>query len=219
MINNRYRIYEMRSLKQYIAESVKTYNYTIKIAGEVDKNFVDLFKYNLNKFEPVKLSDAKSTPIQKDPYGFPNLQNQPITIIKAEFRYPATEPMIQQIAQLLGYNVNMVRVIGSQFDDSINSEMDGYANEMREEPILTHEEMGEQPGAKEASKEYGASYLPSIKKQAEGNEIKMEYATKETKDAFDPWRPYLSDASLGAKSPMTTITRPAKPETGAKFNK
>jgi hypothetical protein len=126
--------------------------------------------------------------------------------------------MIQQIAQLLGYNVNMVRVVSSAFDDSINSEAEGYANEMREDPLLTHEEMGEAPGAKEASKEYGESYLPSIKKQSEGNDIKMEYATKGTKDAFDPWRPYVADES-GAKSPMSTVTRPAKPQTGASFNK
>ena len=79
-------------------ESVHTYNYTIKIAGQVDKNFLDMFKYNLNKFDPVKIGEPKSTPIQKSPYGFPNLSNQSITIIKAEFRYPATEPMIQQIA-------------------------------------------------------------------------------------------------------------------------
>ena len=86
----------MRSLKQYIVESVHTYNYTIKIAGDVDKNWLDLFKYNLKKFDPVNISEPKSTPIQKDPYGFPNLSNQSVTIIKAEFRYPANEPMIQQ---------------------------------------------------------------------------------------------------------------------------
>ena len=131
----------MRSLKQYIVESVRSYNYTIKIAGEVDKNFLDMFKYNLNKFDPIKISDPISTPIQKDPYGFPNLENQSVTIFKAEFRYPATEPMIQQIAQLLGYNVNMVRVVSSQFDDSINGESELYANQMRESPVLTHEEM------------------------------------------------------------------------------
>jgi len=101
----------MKSLKQYIVESVHTYNYTIKIAGDVDKSFIDLFKYNLKKFDPVKISEPTSTPIQKDPYGFPNLSNQSVTIIKAEFRYPATEPMIQQIAQLLGYQVDMVRVV------------------------------------------------------------------------------------------------------------
>ena len=142
----------MKSLKHYITESVKSYNYTIKIAGEVDKNFIDMFKYNLNKFDPIKISDPVTTPIQKDPYGFPNLSNQSITIIKADFRYPATEPMIQQIAQLLGYNVNMVRVITSDFNDSINNEADGYANEMQHSPVLTHEEMEEQPVPKKLIK-------------------------------------------------------------------
>jgi hypothetical protein len=196
-------------------ESVHTYNYTIKIAGEVDKNFLDMFKYNLNKFDPVKIYDPVSTPIQKDPYGFPNVSNQPVTIIKAEFRYPATEPMIQQIAQLLGYNVDYVRVVGTQFDDSINSEMVGYENEMSHTPILNHEEMEEQPGAKEASKAYGDSYLTSIKSQMKGNKIDLTYAGKKTPDAFDPFKPYLDDKSLGDKSPMTKITRPPKPKTGA----
>ena len=143
----------MFSLKKYIAESVKTYNYTIKIAGEVDKNFLDLFKHNLSKFDPIKISEPTTTPIQKSPYGFPGISNQPVTIMKAEFRYPATEPMIQQMVQLLGYNVNMVRVVSTAFDDSINSESEAYSNEMKENPVLTHEEMSEQPGAKEANKE------------------------------------------------------------------
>lgn len=204
----------MRSLKHYLAESVKTYKYKIKIAGDIDENWLSLFRHNLSKFEPVKIGEPKATPIQKNPYGFPNLQNQSITILDAEFRYPCTEPMVQQVAQLLGYNVNMIRVISAQFDDSINSEMDAYANEMREDPLLTREEMEEQPGAKDAAKAYAGSYLDSIKKQAEGNEIKMEYAAKETADAFDPWRPYSPDAA-GTNSPMSKITRPAKPQTGA----
>lgn len=215
MINRRYRTITMKSLKKYIFESVRTYNYTIKIAGDVDKNFLELFKHNLSKFDPVKINDPVSTPIQKTPYGFPGISNQAITIIKAEFRYPATEPMIQQMAQLLGYNINMVRVVSTSFDDSINSEAEGYANEMKENPVLTHEKMGEQPGAKEANKEYGDSYLSSIKKQMEGNTIDIPYEGQKTPNAFDPFKPYLSDDKLGAKSPMSTITRPAKPATGA----
>ena len=205
----------MKSLKHYITESVHTYNYTIKIAGEVDKNFLEMFKYNLNMFDPIKILNPVSTPIQKDPYGFPNVSNQPVTIIKAEFRYPATEPMIQQIAQLLGYNVDYVRVVGTQFDDSINSEMIGYENEMSHTPVLNHEEMEEQPGAKEASKAYGDSYLASIKSQMKGNKIDLTYAGKKTPDAFDPFKPYLDDKSMGDSSPMTKITRPPKPKTGA----
>ena len=209
----------MRSLKQYITESLKSYNYTIKIAGDVDKNFIDMFKYNLNKFDPIRISDPVKTPIQKDPYGFPNLANQSVTIIKADFRYPATEPMIQQIAQLLGYNVNMVRVISSQYDDSINSEAEGYANEMKDSPLLTHEEMGEQPGAKEANKAYGDSYLSSIKDQMKGSTIDIPYAGQKTPNAFDPFKPYLDDEKMGDKSPMSTIKRPPKPATGASASK
>jgi hypothetical protein len=205
----------MKSLKHYIVESVKTYNYTIKIAGEIDKNFLEMFKYNLNKFDPVKISDPVSTPIQKSPYGFPNLENQSITILKAEFRYPATEPMIQQIAQLLGYNINMVRVVGTKFDDSIDSEMVGYENEMSHSPLLNHTELEEQPDAKEASKAYGGSYLQSIKDQAKDSKIDIQYAGKKTPDAFDPFKPYLDDKQLGDNSPMTKITRPPKPKTGA----
>lgn len=209
----------MKSLKQYIVESVKTYNYTIKIAGDIDKNFMDLFKYNLNKFDPVKISDPVTTPIQKSPYGFPNLANQSVNIIKAEFRYPATEPMIQQIAQLLGYNVNMVRVIDSRFDDSINSESEGYANEMSHNPLLAHPELEEQPGAKEANKNYSDSYLSSIKQQSEGSKIDIPYEGTKTPDAFDPFKPYLDNDPRGMKSPMSTIKRPPKPATGASASK
>lgn len=205
----------MKSLKQYIAESVHTYDYTIKIAGDVDAKFLDLFKYNLQKFDPIKFSDPVKTPIQKSPYGFPNLSNESVTIIKANFRYPATEPMIQQMAQLCGCNVNNVRVISSKFDDSINSETEGYANEMKDSPLLTQEEMGEQPGAKEASKAYGDSYLSSIKEQTKDSKIDIPYEGTKTPDSFDPFKPYLDNDPRGTKSPMTTITRPPKPRTGA----
>ena len=204
----------MKSLKHYITESVHTYNYTIKIAGDVDKNFIDLFKYNLNKFDPIRISDPVKTPIQKDPYGFPNLSNQSVTIIKADFRYPATEPMIQQIAQLLGYQVDMVRVISSDFDDSINSEMEGYANEASHSPVLDHTELEEQPGAKEAAKAYGNSYLDSIQDQMKGNTIDIPYEGKKTPNAFDPFKPETQMATMGKESPMSKITRPAKPQTG-----
>jgi hypothetical protein len=206
----------MKSLRKYIMESVHTYNYTIKIAGQVDKNFLDMFKYNLNKFDPVNIGEPKSTPIQKSPYGFPNLSNQSITIIKAEFRYPATEPMIQQIAQLLGYQVDMVRVVGTDFDDSIDSEQVGYENEMSHTPLLNHPELEEQPDAKAANKAYGDSYLQSIKDQTKDSMINVPYAGKETPDSFDPFKPYLDDKKMGDKSPMSTITRPAKPATGAR---
>lgn len=206
----------MRNLKQYITESVKLYDYTIKIAGDVDKNFLDLFTHNLKeKFDAVNISAPKSTPIQKDPYGFPNLRNQSVTIIKANFRYPATEPMIQQVAQLLGYNINMVRAIQTNYNDSINVEAQAYDNEESHSPLLNHTELEEMPGAKDANKAYGDSYLSNIKDQMKGNQIQMQYAGKQTPEAFDPFKAIPQDPA-GGNSPMSKITRPPKPQTGAR---
>ena len=218
MINIRYGNIDMKSLKHYIAESVHLYDVTIKIAGEVDKNFLDLFIYNLKKFDPAGPITPKSLPIQKDPYGFPNVHNEPVTILKCKFRYPCTEPMVQQLAQLLGYNVNYVRLVNTAYDDSINSEVDQYANQMENSPVLTHDEMEDGGNAaKKASEDYGNSYLNSIKDQSkdafQGKDI--PYAAKRTPDAFDPFKPYLDDKKMGDKSPMTNIKRPAKPKTGA----
>jgi hypothetical protein len=204
----------MKSLKQYIVESIHTYDCTIKIAGEVDKNFLDLLKYNLKKFDPIEISEPKTTPIQKSPVGFPGITNEPVTMIRCKFRYPVTEPMVKQMVQLLGYDVNKVRLVSTGYDESITTEQEGYMNQMEHTPVLTHEELEEQPGAKEAAKAYGNSYLDSIKEQTKDDKIEMPYAGTKTKDSFDPFKPETLFSTMGKDSPMTKITRPAKPQTG-----
>lgn len=207
----------MKSFRKYLAESVRTYKYKIKIAGEPSKNFIDLFCHNLSKFDPTKISEPKSTPIQKDPYGFPDLKDQAITIIDVEFRYPATEPMVQQMARLLGYDENKVRMVQANYDDSVTAEAEQYANQASHSPLLDHSEL--EDNGKEASKEYGDSYLARIKKQEAGKEIKNKYAAKETKSAFDPYDQAAIKKTMGNKSPMSTIKRPALPATGATSTK
>jgi len=201
----------MKSLKKYIAESIHLYDVTIKIAGEVDKNFLDMFIFNLNKFDPAGPITPKTLPIQKDVYGFPGIKNEPVTVLKCKFRYPCTEPMVQQLAQLLGYNLNYVRLVDSAYDDSINREQEEYANQMSPNT----KDFDKISGAEQANKDYSDSYLNSIKEQTKDNKIMIPYAAKETPDSFDPFKPYLDDKSMGNKSPMTNIKLPAKPKTGA----
>jgi len=200
-----------KSFKQYIAESVHLYDVTIKIAGEVDKNFLDLFIYNLKKFEPAGPITPKSLPIAKSPYGFPGVENQPVTVLKCKFRYPCTEPMVQQLAQLLGYNLNYVRLVDSKYDDSINREQEEYANQA----TPNKKDFDKITGADEASKAYGNSYLDSIKEQIKDSKVMTPYAATPEKNVFDPFKPYLDDEKMGDKSPMTSIKMPPKPSTGA----
>ena len=41
----------MKTLKEYLAESVKEYNYKIKILGEVEDGMMDVIENELKKFD------------------------------------------------------------------------------------------------------------------------------------------------------------------------
>jgi hypothetical protein len=167
--------------------------------------------YNLSKFDPVKIEDPKTTPIQKDPYGFPELQNESVTIIKAEFKYPANEPMIQQVAQQLGCNINKVRVTTTDYNDSINSESDKYSNEMKAEPLLLQPEM--EDSGKQASKDYANQYLDKVVPKRPS----IDYVFDAPKTATSPNK---SKEGVNTQSPMSRITPIQKPLTGnARINK
>ena len=202
----------MKSFRKYLAESVRTYRYKIRIAGETPKQFVELFKHNLQKFDPVKIGEAKTTPVQAQPHGFPDLKDQSVTIIDVEFKYPATEPMVRQLAQLLGVDENLVRMTQSDYMDSAEAEASMYANQPS--PLIGNDSL--EDNGKEASKEYGDSYLSRIREQEKGKAIKQEYAAKETADAFSPFDVKKQQAALNTKSPMSSVKRPALPATGAR---
>lgn len=201
----------MKSLRHYLMESARTYKYTIKIAGDLDKSFLDMFMYNLSKFDPVKIEDPKTTPIQKDPYGFPELQNESVTIIKAEFKYPANEPMIQQVAQQLGCNINKVRVTTTDYNDSINAESEKLGNEMKAEPLLLQPEM--EDNGKQASKDYANQYLDKVVPKRPS----IDYMFDAPKT---PTSPNKSKEGINTQSPMSKMTPPQRPLTGnARMNK
>lgn len=205
----------MKSLKEYIVESVHYFKATIKIAGDPDKKFLDLFTQNLKKFDPVKLEEPKSTPIQKSPWGFPGLKNESVTIIKGEFRYPVTEPMVKQMAELIGCDPNKVRLASTEFDESMDEEARQFENQVKDSPVVGKGGRPPSPNSEEASESYSKSYLNKVKDYAEESEIDIPFAGKKTPTAFDPFKPEEWAKSAGKDSPMTKIKRPEKPKTGA----
>lgn len=197
----------MRSLRQYLTESIRTYNYTIKIIGDVDGKFMDMFKHNLSKFDPVKIEEPKSTPIRKSIDGFPDAENEALTILKVEFKYPATEPMIQQCAQACGCNINRVRMHTTEFVDSIEKTDEQYANQVENSPVLMQLEMPDQ--GKEASKDYANQYLDKV--VSKKPTVDMQFDAPKT-----PIQPNKSKEGINTISPMTKMTRPTRPATGAR---
>lgn len=198
----------MKSLRHYLTESVRTYRYTIKIVGACDNKFLDLFKHNLSKFDPVKVEEPKTTPIQKKLHDFPDSENDSVTIIKAEFRYPATEPMIQQVAQQCGCQIDRVRVLTSDHADSINADDDMFANRLeaeQKEALLNTETL--EDGGKQANKDYANQYLDKVLPKK--SSIDIPYAAKSTAKDVNK-----SKEGIQTKSPMSAVKRPEKPQTG-----
>ncbi len=195
----------MKNLRHYLTESARTYHYTIKILGDVDNKFMDMFKYNLSKFDPVKIDSPKTTPIQKNIAGFPDAENDSLTIMKVEFRYPATEPMIQQCAQACGCNINRIRMQTTDFADNIEKQTEQYKNQVDASPLLLQPEM--EDNGKEASKDYANQYLDKVVPKKPS--VEMQFSAKPT-----PIAP-KNNKEESHMSPMSKITRPQKPATGA----
>ena len=61
----------MSTFQKYLTESAKSYDYKIKIVGEIDKDFTTKMETALAKFEVAKMSAGKKTPIQTLPLDFP----------------------------------------------------------------------------------------------------------------------------------------------------
>ena len=80
----------MSTFKDYLTESVKSYDYKIKVAGDIDKDFANKLESALAKFDVAKMSTGKKTPIMTLPLDFPALSNEQVTIFDVTTNYPTT---------------------------------------------------------------------------------------------------------------------------------
>ena len=70
----------MSTFTKYLTEAAKSYDYKIKVAGQISDDFATRMETCLQKFEVAKMSAGKKTPIQSLPLDFPALSNESVTI-------------------------------------------------------------------------------------------------------------------------------------------
>jgi len=112
----------MKTFAEYLTESKHTYDYRIKIAGDVPADFMNGLKEKLKQFDVVSMTAPKKTPVQKQLVDFPQYNNESMTFMDVTFNYPATPPQVTQIAQLLGLDPNRIIMQDSKYADSIDQE-------------------------------------------------------------------------------------------------
>ena len=86
----------MSTFKDYLTESAKSYDYKIKVAGELEEGFANKLESALAKFEVAKMSTGKKTPITTMPLDFPRLSNEQVTIFDVTTNYPASQRVMHE---------------------------------------------------------------------------------------------------------------------------
>jgi len=101
----------MKSFTEYLTESKKTYEFKVKVAGDLEEGFVEKLKTAMERFSVVKLSKGKRTPITETPLDFPELKNVSVTNFDVEINYPTTTQVLENyISQVCGCSLGLIRV-------------------------------------------------------------------------------------------------------------
>jgi len=197
----------MKPFAKYLAESERTYNYRIKVVGDVPDGFFKELKEKCAQFDVVKMSDAKSTPVRRAIPDFPAFPNQPMKIVDVEFKYPAIEPQIKQLAQILGLDPNRIVMMATPYEQSLDIESEKIADQNKD--LLDSPYPEPDAEQKALSKDYATGpYDHAVLKNA--------YRTNFTvAGGRTPPAKTTNELPMGNKSPMTTIKRQPKPATGA----
>jgi len=198
----------MKNFQQYLAESERTYNYRIKIVGDVAPDFIKSLEEKLEQFDIVKVSRPKTTPVQLQPADFPKFSNDSVTSMDVEFRYPAIEPQIKQLAQLLMLDPNRIIMLTTPHEDSMTTERERVEAENKD--LLTDTDYPADNAEQTALKaDYSAPY-------DEHAVLKNTYRSDFTvAGGKTPKAKTTNDLPMGTTSPMTKTKRPPRPATGA----
>jgi len=193
-----------KSFKDYLEESIRSYEYRIKIAAiDLTEDHIDGIEKLLSSYEIVEMSRPKKTIIQENPLDFFNLKNVDVSIIDIITHIPFVPFNIQiELKNVLGIPVDhiVIRNLNDPVEKetqkindlkSLNDEADKKgltkAPVLSIEPSSIESESGVD-GKKLFGNEYNISllkYLSNVAANRVDNEIKPESSLNPPKTTFD----------------------------------
>jgi hypothetical protein len=192
----------MYTFKDYLMESKKTYSFKVKVCGEVPKDALKCMKDALAKFDPVKVSSGKRTPIQERPLDFPGKSNVEVTVFDVELNYPTNSPAVREVvASCLNMSLDCVkaRTPGEEMELEINQAhmaVPGNGEALLNKDYETNSEAQDKVGDKHVS-----SFLKELQKASD--ERKKEFSKTEKTEKVKPTAPEKETPTDGRNGPLS----------------
>jgi len=199
----------MKNFKEYLSESIKRYDFKVKVAGEFTIEQEDTMKTLLGRYtEGETLTSVKKskTPIQALPLDFPQVKNCEVSIYEFSLDYPTTQQeLTEYLTRELGVSKQnlVVRRPGEPTEEYQHIETTPREGALLDDPDY------KEAGNPQFEDYYGDKYntgfvkelndLLKLERKARGEEIPMETAAR-----------YNIDTPANTKSMLTPAPDPRK---------
>ena len=193
----------MSTFAKYLTESTKTYEYRVKIAGDIDKDFASRLETACQKFEVQKLSAGKKTPIQSLPLDFPTLKNESVTIYDLKTSYPvAVRELKEYIADYM--KISPACVVVRTPDEPTEEYQEQIANAGKSEYVNKLHDIEYKDAPKTNSEDFHSTKANmSLLKELLKDREKIEFAAKPKVETG-----VSTKEDAPADSPLTKATNP-----------
>lgn len=159
----------MKSFKEYLTESKKVYEFKVKIAGEVGKEFTKQIKQALDKYKVESCSAGRRTPIQESPVDFPEHKNVNVTIFDVCLAYPVNSVQVKAaIAEHLKLSLASINVLNLKEEEEIA--LNHLHDEKSGESLLTKEYESDSEGQNLVGEKQKMSLLKELNKTKHAGE-------------------------------------------------
>lgn len=85
-----------KSFKAYLTESHRTYDFRVRVAGDLTSDMLDKFKQVLETYKVESVSTPKRLPIQETP-EFPNMGPVQVNTFDVSLAYPANDAQVHNL--------------------------------------------------------------------------------------------------------------------------
>lgn len=190
----------MKTFKAYLTESARTYDFRIRIAGEVTSESIDKIKQVLEAYKLDSISKPKRLPIQESPL-FPNMGPTEINVIDIAVCYPANDAQVRALIAECGCfpaACILVSPTNSPFEAALaGDEVSNKGGKQGEAVLLQNEMVAE----KVSDDLVGDARIPSLIKELEDS---RKYELEEAEGGNTAKAKTTNELPVGNSSPIGT---------------